>query len=223
VARREPKRPLLYSAPVSQLPVELPSDLAARLRAAFDPEAKIARALDALGPLASRDVVVLDGTGSPVTAALRDRGARITDIPPSEPLRLPFEAAATDAIVGLWSTFRGPRIEELAEVDRVLRPDGRQLVVHDYGRDDVSRLFESDRPEYGAWSQRTGPFLRGGFRVRVVHASWAFETIEAAADFLAAAFGDRGQALAATLRRPRLTYNVAVYHRGRAGAASAAG
>jgi hypothetical protein len=43
----------------------------------------------------------------------------------------------------------------------------------------------------------------------------AFDSIETAADFLAAAFGERGAALGATLRRPRLAYNVAVYHRSR--------
>lgn len=203
---------------MSQLPVELPPDLAARLRTAFDPEAKIARALEALGPVAGRDVVVVDAAESPVTASLREAGARVTDVTASQPLRLSLDRSAADVIVGLWSTFRGPVPADLAEVDRVLRPEGRQLVVHDYGRDDVSRLFDPDRPEYNAWSQRTGPFLRGGFRVRVVHSSWAFDSVESASDFLAAAFGERGAALAATLRRPRLTYNVAVYHRVRGAA-----
>jgi len=200
---------------VSQLPVELPPDLAARLRAAFDPESKIARALDALGSLAGRDVLVVDGTGSPISGALADLGVRLTDAPAAEPLQLPAAASSADAVVGLWSTFRGPSPADVVEVDRVLRAEGRHLVVHDYGRDDVSRLFDASRPEYGAWSQRTGPFLRGGFRVRVVHSSWVFDSIEAAADFLSAAFAERGAALATTLRRPRLSYNVAIYHRTR--------
>ncbi|HEY2916826.1 MAG TPA: methyltransferase domain-containing protein [Candidatus Limnocylindrales bacterium] len=207
---------------MSSLPVELPPHLAADLREAFDPEAKIARALEALGPVAGRDVAVVDAAGSPVIEAIRERGARVTHVPASQPLRLPFDEAAVDAVVGLWSAFRGPAPDALAEVDRVLRPEGRLLVVHDYGRDDVSRLFEPDRPEYGAWSQRNGPFLRGGFRVRVVHTFWVFDTLEAAAAFLAAAFGERGEAVASTLRRPRLTYNVAVYHRNRAGGAAPA-
>jgi hypothetical protein len=200
---------------VSQLPFNLPADLAVRLRQALDPEAKIARALDALGPIAERDVLTVDAAGGPVTDAMSGLGARVVDVPLSTAGKLDAAAESADAVVGLWSSFRGPRSDELAEVDRVLRPGGRHLVVHDYGRDDVSRLFDPDREEYGAWSQRSGPFLRGGFRVRVLHCWWAFDSIESAADFLAAAFGERGAALGVTLRRPRLAYNVAVYHRSR--------
>ena len=97
----------------------------------------------------------------------------------------------------------------------MLRPGGRHLVVHDYGRDDVSRLH-GERPEYGAWSQRTGPFLTGGFRVRV----------RALLLGVRVARGDRprswpprsarpGRASRRTLKRPRLSYNVAIYHRSR--------
>jgi hypothetical protein len=122
--------------------------------------------------------------------------------------------ASADVVLGLWSAFRGVDRGEIAEVDRVLRPGGRHLVVHDYGRDDVSRLL-GERPEYGAWSQRTGPFLTGGFRVRVVHCFWEFDSQDATTRFLDAAFGAPGAALALELRRPRLSWNVAVYHRTR--------
>jgi hypothetical protein len=198
---------------VSQLPLDLAPELARRLRLAFDREAKVARALEALGPVAGRDVLVVDGDGGPVVEGIRELGARVTDSPLTSPLRLASPDASADAVLGLWSAFRGPSPTEVAEVDRVLRPGGRQLVVHDYGRDEVSRLFDADRPEYGSWSQRRGPFLGGGFRVRVLHCWWTFETLEDAHDFLTAAFGDRGEAVGAGLRRPRLTYNVAVYHR----------
>jgi hypothetical protein len=203
---------------VSQLPVDLAPDLAARLRRAFDPDGKVVRALDALGPVADRDVLVIDGADSPVTAGITALGARVQTIGASGEPGIPAPDSSADVIVGLWSAFRGPASADQVEVDRILRPGGRQLVVHDYGRDDVSRLFEPDRPEYGVWSQRTGPFLRGGFRIRVLHCWWAFESIEDAREFLVAAFRDRGAEVAATLRRPRLAYNVAVYHRSRADA-----
>ena len=103
---------------------------------------------------------------------------------------------------------------ELAAADHLLRPEGRLLVVHDYGRDDVSRL-RGDLPEYRLWSRRDGPFLSAGFRIRVIHCFWTFADLDAATAFLAAAFPSTGEAVAAELKRPRLTYNVAVYHRTR--------
>jgi hypothetical protein len=160
-------------------------------------------------------VLVVGASGGPVVDALRDRGARLLSQPASTPLRLHAPDGSVDVVLGLWSAFRGVDRAEQTEVDRVLRPEGRLLVVHDYGRDDVFRLNAADRPEYGAWSHRFGPFLRGGFRVRVVHCFWEFADQAAATSFLGSAFGEAGKTVAATLKRPRLSYNVAVYHRSR--------
>ena len=200
---------------MSDLPVSLPAELEPAFLAAFDPPGKLVAALGSLGPVSDRDVVVVDATAGPIIAGLTAAGARITRQPAGSPLRLDVPDASCDVVLGLWSAFRGVDAAEVAEVERVLRPGGRHLVVHDYGRDDVSRLFPADRPEYGAWSHRFGPFLKGGFRVRVVHCFWEFEAQDAAAAFLEAAFGEAGTTVAATLRRPRLSYNVAVYHRSR--------
>ena len=76
----------------------------------------------------------------------------------------------------------------------------------------MSRL-RGDLPEYGLLSRRDGPFLRGGFKVRVVHCFWTFDSLEDAAAFLGEAFGAVGREVAAGMKRPRLSYNVAVYHR----------
>jgi hypothetical protein len=203
---------------VTDLPHSFEPALSLRFEAAFDRAGKIARGLIALGAaepegsLADRDVVVVDATGGPIRRGLVDAGARIVDAPLGLPLRLPQPDASADVVVGLWSAFRGKVPTEIAEVDRVLRPGGRHLVVHDYGRDDVSRILGS-RPEYGAWSQRDGPFLSGGFRVRVLHCFWDFDSPEETASFLGDAFGRAGSAVAATLKRPRLSYNVAIFHR----------
>lgn len=199
---------------MAALPVSLSADLAPRLAAAIDAEGKIARALEALGPVSGRDVLLIDADGSAVAAAVAELDARVVHVPLTSPLRLDVADASVDVVVGLWSAFRGVDVAELAEADRALRPGGRLLAVHDYGRDDVSRLF-GDRPEYSEWGHRSGPFLTGGFRVRVLHCWWAFESQEAMTGFLGEAFGEAGLALAATLKRPRLSYKVSIYHRTR--------
>jgi hypothetical protein len=199
---------------MSGLPLALPHELEGAFVAALDPTGKLVAAIEALGPVADRDVVVVDAPSGPIVEGLVAGGARVLPVSLEGPFRLAAEDASADVVLGLWSAFRGVDPSEIADVDRVLRPGGRHLVVHDYGRDDVSRLH-GDRPEYGAWSHRSGPFLAGGFRVRVVHCFWEFASQEDVTAFLTAAFGERGTAVAATLRRPRLSYNVAVYHRTR--------
>jgi hypothetical protein len=200
---------------MADLPIELEHGLTERLTAALDIEGKIPRALDALGPVAGRDVLLIDGVEGVRARQLRDLGARVSV---TAALRadgaVGFGAAdeSADVVISLWSSFRGAAPEELAEAQRVLRPGGRLLVVHDYGRDDVSHLRGS-LPEYGPWSKRGGPFLSNGFRVRVVHCFWTFESIADGGAFLTAAFAEAGLAVAAALKRPRLSYNVAIYHR----------
>ena len=200
---------------MSDLPLTLPDDSAALLRTALDRERKLDRALESLGPLASRDVVVLDG-GPDELARYAVAGARVTEVSGPVPWTVPDGSA--DVIVSVWAGFRGVAATDLAEADRILRPGGRLLVVHDYGRDDVSRL-RGDLVEHGEWTRRDGPFLAGGFRLRVIHCFWTFDSIEDAREFLSAAFGDIGAVVGSGLKRPRLSYNVAVYHRDRGGSA----
>jgi hypothetical protein len=200
---------------VSDLPVTLPDPLARRLAAALDVEGKIPRALDALGPLAGRDVGFVDGEPGRFAELLTELGARVRPVDWSDTGGHAAAGAWADALVSLWSAFRGVEPGEMAEAKRIVRPGGRLLVVHDYGRDDVSQLHggERERPEYSLWSRRDGPFLANGFKIRVVHCWWTFDSIEGARAFLGEAFGDAGSAIAAELKRPRLSYNVAIYHR----------
>jgi SAM-dependent methyltransferase len=198
---------------VADLPLDLDQDLAERLGDAFDRERKIVRALEALGPVGDRDVVLLDGAGGRRASELAELGARLVHVDPVEPFRAPaVDDRSADAIVTFWDGFHGVDGAEIAEADRILRPGGRLLIVHDYGRDDVSRL-RGDRPEYGEWSRRDGPFLKGGFRIRVLHCFWTWDTIEETRAFLSEAFGERGEGLGQELTRPRLSHNVAIYHR----------
>ena len=207
--------------PVADLPIDLAAGLAESLARALDVEGKIPRALEALGPVADRDVVLVDGAGGIRARQLTDLGARVITVDSSGPT--PFDAAdaSADVVVACWSAFRGAPDDEVAQAGRMLRPGGRLLVVHDYGRDDVARL-RGDLPEHGPWSRRDGPFLANGFKVRVIHCFWTFDTIEDGQTFLGEAFGEVGHAVGADMRRPRLTYNVAVYHRTFAGSEDAA-
>lgn len=200
---------------MADLPLALAPPYADTLLAALDVEGKIPRALEELGPIGGRDVALI-GDGSREIAALEALGGRLTTVAPADDPggELALAPASVDVVVTRWSAFRGVDPGELAEADRVLRPDGRLLVVHDYGRDDVSRL-RGDLPEYGLWSRRDGPFLAAGFRIRVIHCFWTFPDAAAAGSFLRGAFGAAGDAVAATLKRPRLSYNVALYHRTR--------
>jgi SAM-dependent methyltransferase len=263
---------------VSDTPFPLPEDgVASRLVAAFDADAKIPRALDALGPVDGRDVVLVDADRGYRARQLAGMGARVTALvaaprPTDDPgagegidagghpdpghaaraaasgggaggdahdaaeLRLRAsiadldgrvrvatgDAAATglpdacaDVVVALWTAYRPPAEAAVAEADRILRPDGRLLVVHDYGRDDHVRAEPAIADDTVAWSRRDGWYLTNGFRVRVIHAFWTFADLDEAHELLAAAFGEAGSTLADGLTRPRISHNVAVYHRTR--------
>ena len=196
---------------VADLPVHLTGDLADRLTRALDREGKIARALEALGPIVARDVFIVDNAAGARARELEAAGALVVSVDGTLETLSP---GSVDAIVSYWSAFRGPSEAAVADADRALRPDGRLLVVHDYGRDDVSRI-RGDLPEYGSWSKRDGWYLKNGFKMRVIHAFWTFETLEEMRTFLGEAFGEIGTAVGETLKRPRLSYNVAIYHRTR--------
>jgi len=219
-ARQVLGRPRLFFGLVSDLPFSLHPGPAVQLASALDRERKIDRAFEALGPVAARDVVVIGG-GPGEIARLTAAGARLTNVGGllgDDARALPNESV--DTIVSAWSGFRGVAAAELAAADRLLRPEGRLLVVHDYGRDDVSQL-RGALPEYGAWSRRNGPFMTNGFRVRVLHCFWTFDTLPDARAFLGEVFGADGVAFGDAMRRPRLSYNVAIYHRTRGGATTA--
>jgi hypothetical protein len=205
----------ILARPVNDLAFEIPAEMAVDLGDVLDVEGKIPRALEALGPVGGRDVALLAPAEGLLARRLGAAGARLSSVA-FDGAALPLGDASVDTVVSAWGAFRGVDPAELAEVDRVLRPSGRLMVIHDYGRDDISRLRGAEHPEYTTWSRRDGPFLRGGFKISVVHCFWTWPTVEAAQAGIAA-FGPAGEALASSLNRPRLSWNIASYHRWRGG------
>lgn len=187
-----------------------------RLVACIDAETKIPLALEALGPVADRRVVLLDAGDGLRARQLTDLGARVTALPGTATEGLPGGLA--EVIVSLWSAFRGGTREteaQVREAERIARPGARLLVVHDYGRDDVSKLLDDlDRErEQAQWSHRMGWFLMHGFKIRVIHCWWSFASIPEARELLGGAFGAQGEAVSEGMTRPRLSYKIAIYHR----------
>jgi hypothetical protein len=218
---------------VADLPFE-PADAGStqRLLRAVDAEGKIPRALEAHGSFAGLDVVLVGA--SPERARwLTEAGARLTVVsepaaaraagPAAEPgaesaaeqaaePAWPSDASA-DIVVSFWAALDGPdRAEQLAQAQRLLRLEGRLMIVLDYGRDDLDVVRGPERTaSLVAWSRRDGWFLSRGFRIRVIHTFWRFETIEEGGELLRAAFGPAAEPAIGRLRRPRLAHNVAVY------------
>ncbi len=146
---------------MADLPIDLDAGLSAQLARVLDVEGKIARTLEALGPVGGRDVVVIDGSGGLRARRLTELGAQVVSVDSTGPATFGAPDDSADVMVAFWSAFREPDAASMAEAGRILRRGGRLLVVHDYGRDDVARL-RGALPEHGPWSRRDGPFLSAG-------------------------------------------------------------
>jgi hypothetical protein len=192
----------------------------------IDVEGKLTAALEDLGPVAGREVILLDG-GPFRERQLAEIGAKVTSLTFADPRDEPdararlaeLPAGEADVVVLPWSELGMPGSAFLSDAERLLRPGGRLLLVADYGRDDVWNLWPELRARRVEWSQRRGPFLGAGFRVRVIHCWWTFESAGQARSLLEAGFGEAGIAIADGMKRTRLEYQVAIYHRSAAASA----
>jgi hypothetical protein len=121
-----------------------------------------------------------------------------------------------EVLIAAFAGFEGAAApNDLAAAERVTRPGGRLLVLHDYARDDASKLLHSPtaRADRIAWSRADGWFMGNGFKLRVIHCWWTWESIDLARAELEQTFGPDGVAVADAMRRPRLEHKVAIYHR----------
>jgi hypothetical protein len=207
---------------VPDLPFQ-PSDpaVAARVATAFDPEAKVLRAIDALAPLDGRRLALL-GAAPAFAAALTERGASVTVVEPAPTASHASVHVATgqlpataDIVLAPWTGFDGTSdVAELEAADRILVSGGRLLVLQDYGRDDLTPVRGPERVAHLlARSRRDGWLIQHGFKVHVIHAWWRFADLAQAGDLLRAAFGGSADAVIEALRKPVVAHNVVIYHR----------
>ena len=80
-------------------------DLRSRLESVIDREEKIPRALEALGPVADRRVVLLDSDSGLRARQLEAVGARVSELPGLSAASLPRGLA--DAVISCWAGFDG--------------------------------------------------------------------------------------------------------------------
>jgi SAM-dependent methyltransferase len=200
---------------VADLPFTFTNRLiASRLQQAVDVEGKIPRAIAEIGEIAGRDVVALRTDGRRA-AELRALDAHVTA---SAEDGAELRPGCADVVVRFWGESGAvalPDQQAMSAIARLLRPDGRVLLVMDYGRDEVARLRpEGETPEvYRALRARDAEYAARGFKLRVLHGWWTFESLEDARSFLVDAFGERGERVAEAMRRPRLSHKVVIYHR----------
>ena len=217
------------------------ADASRRLEPFIDVEGKLPRTLEALGPIGQRDVALVDAAGAWQARQLLGLGGRVVALAPADraevlrtelsseigagavkiavgtPVASGLTGGSVDAVVSFWSAFRGGSPEEVAEAERILRPGGRLLLVHEYARDDLARLWPAERSrELVAWSRRDGWFLGHDFKIRVIHAFWTFPDLATLREMGEVLFGPEVAPLLADLRRPRLSWKLVVYHRTRA-------
>ena len=110
-----------------------------------DAEGKIPRALEAHGPFAGRDVTLF-GASPERERWLTEAGARLTVVAdPATEAVWPSPASA-DIVMAFWAAFDAPdRSTQLANAERLLRPDGRLVVVVNAG--DASVVVSPQVPE----------------------------------------------------------------------------
>ncbi len=211
-----------------------------RLTAAIDPDRKVLAALERIVPLSGKRIADV-GTGighyprllarrtgrtygieaDPTLLAEARRRAVDTHQPnirivEGRPTELPLRSGAVDIVLTAGITPDDTSLPAIREALRVLRPDGRLVVIGYYGRDDVAPLLE---PEIVAQSieathRRTGWWLRNGFKIKVVHARVDLSDAELAHELLPRLYGDRGRAYLMAPHRTSLRLNLGLYHRG---------
>ena len=198
--------------PVADLPIDLGGTLNERLARCLDTEGKIPRALEALGPVSDRDVLLVGTPGGLRERQLADLGARVLATPDADEPLAGQGNGSVDVVIGMWTSFRGADPSQVREAQRV---SGRAAAfssstitvattspgsagtfpntargVIERGRSSATAFTSGSSTASGRSSRSTTP-----------PTSWARRLATA------------GHEVARSMTRPRLSYNVAVYHR----------
>ncbi len=215
--------------------------LYARLGDVIDPERKVLAALERIVPISGKRIADV-GTGIghypmllarrtgrtygiEADDALRDAARRRAAaahqpnirIVAGEPERLPLRDGAVDIVLSGTIDPDDASLPAIREALRVLRPDGRLVVLGYYGRDDLASLLEPEVVAHAleATQRRTGWWLRNGFKIKVVHTRLDVSDRETALDLLPRLYGDRGRAFLMEPHPGSLALKLGLYHRAR--------
>lgn len=120
--------------------------------------------------------------------------------------RLPFPTGSFDAAYATWAYFfpsMGHGEAGLAELNRVVRPDGLIAIVDNAGDDEFLAL--SGNPE--GLSGESDWWTARGFATEIVESSFGFYSLEEARELLSFYFGETGK----SITRTTFTYRVAFF------------
>ena len=212
-----------------------------RLGAAIDPERRILAALERIMPIGGKRLADV-GTGighfpmllarrtgrtygiesDPDLLAEARRRASASHQPnlrivEGEPTALPLRDRTVDIVLTSLIEPDDGSLPAVAEAMRVLRPEGRLVVIGYYGRDDLAALLEPEVVAHAreATQRRSGWWVRHGFKIKVVHARLDLRDPSTAHELLPRLYGDRGRAFLMRPHRSSLRVNLGLYHRQR--------
>jgi SAM-dependent methyltransferase len=127
---------------------------------------------------------------------------------------LPLRDGAVDVVLSGEIDPDDRCLAAIAEAMRVLRPNGRLVVIGYYGRDDIAGLLDPEAVERAldATQRRSGWWLRHGFKIKVVHSRIELHDDRTAAEVLPRLYGDRGRAFLAAPHPLSLRLRLGLYH-----------
>jgi SAM-dependent methyltransferase len=142
---------------------------------------------------------------------IKSSGASNVTVVPGGADAIPLEEDSVEVAYATWAYFFGPGSEPgLHQVERVVRPSGDVVIVQNYGRDELSRIWTPNEAECEAWPAW---FEEHGFACQVVDTAWRFRAPDEALAVLEFLWGQRARDYAVEHHKVEFGYKVAIYHR----------